>query len=210
VESADAEGTLALPAQKSDAPRRGAAILASRPVEYAAQNRQPHLRDIISLMSSEPIQAVVREAVPFDAIRGDDDLDTQLLRKMAEEAVRYARSFRWCRELHEQFFVDGYGGIVALFLFRITIRKVEAPEWVWVVVGDMPSAYMEFEVAPTPHAALLRYIEGVEEWLTATPEERASGDLIPIEIPAGDEFLEMLRVRIDTLRSLVLPHMREN
>jgi len=165
---------------------------------------------MISLMSSEPIQAVVREAVPFDAIRGGDDLDTRLLREMAEEAVRYVRSFRWCIELNEQFFVDGYGGIVALFLFRITIRKVEAPEGVWVVVGDIPSAYLEFEAAPTPHAAFLRYIEGVEEWLTATPEERASGDLIPIEVPPGDEFLDMLRGRMDTLRSLVLPHMREN
>jgi hypothetical protein len=106
--------------------------------------------------------------------------------------------------------MDGYGGIVALFLFRITIQKVEAPEWVWVIVGDMPSAYMEFELAPTPHAALLRYIEGVEEWLIATPEERSSGDLIPIEVPPGNEFLDMLRGRMDTLRSLVLPHMRED
>jgi hypothetical protein len=142
-------------------------------------------------------------------MRGDNDLDTKLLRGMAEEAVSYVRSFRWCVELHEQYFGDGGGGIVALFLFRVTIRKFKKPEWIWVVVGDMPSTYMEFEVAPSPRAALLRYIEGVEEWLAATQEERSSGDLIPITVPPGDEFLDLLRGRMDTLRSLVLPHMRE-
>lgn len=60
----------------------------------------------------------VHFAVPLDSICGGDELDTKLLREMAVEAVHYIRSFRWCVDLHEQFFSDGYGGIVALFLFR--------------------------------------------------------------------------------------------
>jgi hypothetical protein len=129
---------------------------------------------------------------------------------MADEAARYVRSFKWCIDLHEQYFGDGYGGIVAVFLLRATIRKFENPKWIWVVVGDMPSAYMELELAPTPRAALLRYIEGVEEWLAASEDERASGDLIPIEVPLGAEFIEKLQVRMETIRSLVLPVMRES
>jgi hypothetical protein len=161
-------------------------------------------------MTVDAIQAAIREAVPFYKIRGGDDEDTGLLRKMADEATRYVRSFSWCAQLHEQYFADGCGGVVALFLFRVTIRKVKAPEWIWVIVGDIPSAYMEFDAAHSPHAALLRYIEGVEEWLAAAPEERSSGRLIPIEVPPGNEFLDMLRGRMDTLRTLVLPHMRKN
>jgi hypothetical protein len=128
---------------------------------------------------------------------------------MVEEAVRYVRSFQWCTDLHEQFFGDGYGGIVALFLFRVTIRKVKNPEWIWVIVGDIPSAYMEFEPFHSPRAALLRYIEGVEEWLTANDEERQSGDLIPIDVPPGAESIEMLRGRMETLRSSILPNLRD-
>ncbi len=129
---------------------------------------------------------------------------------MAEEAVQYVRNFEWCVELHERYFGHGVGGVVALFLFRITIRGFEAPEWVWVIIGDLPSAYLEFEGFETPRAALLRYIEGLEEWLAASPEERASGELIPIKVPPGPEFAEMLSARAATLRSLVLPHVRDN
>jgi len=143
-------------------------------------------------------------------MRGDDDRDTKLLREMAERAIEYVRSFDWCVELHETSFGDGVGGVVALFLFYVSIREVEDPEWTWVVVGDFPSAYMEFEAALNPHAALLRYIEGVEEWWASTPEERSTGDLIPIDVPDGPEFIEMLHGRMGTLRSLVLPNILEN
>jgi hypothetical protein len=129
---------------------------------------------------------------------------------MGEKAVRYVQSFEWCVELHDLYFGDGYGGVVALFLFRITIRGVEEPEWVWVVVGDLPSAYMEFEPSHTPRAALLRYIEGVEDWLAAPDEERVNGDLIPIVVPPGTEFTEMLQGRVGTLRSSILPQIRDN
>ncbi|MGA2217821.1 MAG: hypothetical protein ABSG51_07035 [Terracidiphilus sp.] len=129
---------------------------------------------------------------------------------MAAEAVRYVQSFEWCIELHERYFGQGCGGVVALFLFRVTIRSFQTPEWIWVIVGDMPSAYMELEQAQSPREALLCYIEGVEELLEATDEERASEDLIPIIVQAGDEFIEMLRGRMRTLRSLVLPNFRES
>ena len=148
-------------------------------------------------------------AVPITALRGEDDTDTNLLRDMAERAVQYIRSFEWCLELHEQYFGDGIGGVVALFLFRISIRELAAPQWVWIVVGDLPSAYFGFEGFTSPYAALLLYIEGVEEWLAASWEERASGELIPIEVLPRPEFLEMLRGRAAMLRSAVLPHIRD-
>jgi len=159
----------------------------------------------------EPEQIVVplQSAVPVDAICGDDESDTKLLREMAAEAVRYVRSFEWCLEVHEQYFGDGVGDIVALFLYRLSIRGIETPEWVWVIVGDLPSAYLEFDGFPRPRAALEGYIEGVEEWLAASPEERTSGDLIPIEAAPEPEWIEALAGRMKTLRTLVLPHLRD-
>jgi hypothetical protein len=159
-------------------------------------------------MNPNTLQAALRDAIPVSDITGDDDVDTQLLREMAEKAAVYVRSLSWCLNLHEQLFGEGVGGIAAIFLFRVAIRKVKKPERIWVVVGDFPSAYMEFEAASNPQAVLLRYVEGVEEWLDASVEERDSGDLIPIYVPPGDEFIQMLRGRMGTLRSLVLPHLR--
>jgi hypothetical protein len=74
----------------------------------------------------------------------------------------------------------------------VTIRGYEVPEWLWVIVGDIPSVYLEFEGFPTPDAALARYIEGVEKWLAASPRERKSGGIIPIEVPYEPEWVEAL------------------
>jgi hypothetical protein len=152
----------------------------------------------------------VLSAVPIQSLRGEDEQGTRLLRDMASQAVRYVREFPWCVELHEQYFGDGIGGVVALFLFRITIVGLESPEWVWIIVGDLPSSYFGFHGFPTPRAALLLYIEGVEEWLAASPDERASGDLIPIDVPQNPESLELLSGRAAMLRATVLTHIRDN
>jgi hypothetical protein len=149
-------------------------------------------------------------AVPVDQIQGADELDTRLLREDGEKAIKYVRSFAWCLELCEKYFCDGCGGIVALFLFRVRIRGCDQPEWIWIIVGDIPSVYLEFDGFQTPQAALQRYIEGIEEWLAASPTERSAGDIIPIEVPDDPELIEMLRARVETLRVSILPHIRSN
>jgi hypothetical protein len=107
---------------------------------------------------AEPQEIVIpfASAVPVQSICGDDEVDTKLLSEMAVQAADYTRSFDWCLEFHEQYFGDGFGGVVALFLHRVTIREFEAPEWIWVIVGDLPSVYLDLEGFSTPRAALTR------------------------------------------------------
>jgi hypothetical protein len=143
-------------------------------------------------------------------MRGEDAVDDRLLREMADKAIHYIRSMSWCVAIHEKYFGDGFGGIIAIFLFRVTIRGSEAPEWIWVFVGDSPSCYLEAAGFPSPHKALVRYIAGVEDWIGTREDERETrDDLPPIEVPPGPEILEILKGRMDTLRCHVLPHMKD-
>ena len=143
-------------------------------------------------------------------MQGDDDIDDKMLHEMAEQAIRYVQSYQWCVELHEKYFGDGYGGIVAVFLFLVTIRGAQKPEWIWVIVGDIPSCYLEVDGFPSPKAALHRYIEGVEEWIATPEDERESNpELPPIEVPQGEEYVELLKSRLEALRTHILPHMRD-
>lgn len=149
-----------------------------------------------------------RPAIPIDEMRGDDDVDDKLLHEMSDKAVRYVCSFAWCLEVYERYFGDGYGGIVALFLFRVTIREAKKPEWVWVIVGDCPSCYLEFEGFGSPRAALLRYVEGLEDWTNTSANKRESRkDLPPIYVPPGEEYVELLKKKAAGLRDVVLPHL---
>src|SRR6266702_7656718 len=60
-----------------------------------------------------------------DAIMGEDQEDTTLLRKMADEADAYIRSFSWYQRVLRSFFAGGVGGIFAVFLFNIDPARSE-------------------------------------------------------------------------------------
>lgn len=152
---------------------------------------------------SEPVPYVVA----LDEIEGDDAEDTTLLIEMAKEGERYLRSFAWCRHIKQGRFVDGFGGIIALLLFQVTIRNVPEDEWVWVFNGDIPSAYLEAEPFRTPKAALQRYLNGLEEWIAAAEAGKSLDDLIPLDVDPNPDIIQLLKPRIETLRREILPHI---
>ena len=78
-------------------------------------------------------QIPVKGVVSIDQMVGGDDQDTELLRVMASGAEKYIRSFPWCKDIREIYFGDGYGGVVAVFLFHIEAARMDVDEWLWVI-----------------------------------------------------------------------------
>lgn len=146
-------------------------------------------------------------AVPLNRIEGEDEEDTRLLRKMADDAIAYLRSFKWFVEMGPGYFGDGIGGVVGIFLFGVKIKGFDHPQWLWIIVGDLPSTYMMAGDCPSPRLALNRYIDGLSEWATAAEKEEDLHDLIPIDCPPTLEFVRLLRNRIELLTTHILPNI---
>jgi hypothetical protein len=49
--------------------------------------------------------------VPIQEMKGDDDVDTTLLRRMCIEAKQYLESFDWCKAAEAVFWGGGVGKI---------------------------------------------------------------------------------------------------
>src|ERR1700704_1264925 len=92
--------------------------------------------------SGNDSDAPVAGVVPVERMTGDDDEDAALLRGMSTGAEEYLRSFSWCGDVLSSFFGGGVGGVFAVFLFNIHPARPEVSSWIWVVVGDIPSAYL--------------------------------------------------------------------
>src|ERR1700731_2936765 len=105
----------------------------------------------------------VKGVVPVDQMVGGDDEDTKLLQVMKSGAENYLRCFPWCKNIREIYFGDGYGGIVAVFLFRIEPSRRDVDQWLWVVFGDVPPAYLVVDARKTPSQALEGYIEEISK-----------------------------------------------
>ncbi len=161
-------------------------------------------------MSQTSTELPVSGVIPIDQILGDDAEDIRLLREMASKAHRYISNFAWCRSVREAYFGDGYGGIVAVFFFHIEPSRPEVDEWLWVVVGDLPSAYLVTDNCKTPSQTLERYIDVMSEWVELAKEGRSSEDVIPVNAPATPESAKMLEGRLTVLREKIVPAFRLN
>jgi hypothetical protein len=150
----------------------------------------------------------VKGVVLVDQLFGDDALDTKLLQEMAAQASNYIQSFAWCKRILKSYFGNGYGGIVAVFLFRIEPSRPEIDEWLWVVVGDIPPAYLVIEDNTMPSLALEGYIEEMSKWVNLAKRGKSSTKVIPVNVPATLENAALLGVRLKMLGEKIVPAFR--
>jgi hypothetical protein len=151
----------------------------------------------------------VKGVVPLAKMAGGDDEDTQLLRVMASGAHDYIRSFPWCKSVREVYFGDGYGGVVAVFLFHIEPTKADVDEWLWVISCDVSPAYLVTDSRKTPSEALQGYIEEVLKWIQLAKRGRSSKDVIPVYMPATPENAADVERRLKVLQEAIVPAFRE-
>lgn len=141
---------------------------------------------------------------PIAELAGENAEETERLRGMHAEAVRFLSAKQWCTEVEECWYGFGVGGVVAIFLFRI-VPAGHADEWLWVIVGDLPTVYLVADDAPTPAQALETYIQLMNEWIAAVRTGGSLEDVYPVLAPADREHAEMLAARTDFLGREILP-----
>ncbi len=146
--------------------------------------------------------------MPVDSIEGDSAADANLLRKMATEAHEFMCEKEWCERIDSQHFAFGVGGVVAVFLFQITPRSEDVDSSLWVIVGDLPPAYIVVEDNPTAADALDAYCSEMEAWVEAAEKGESVEDLIPVNVSPTHANAEQLRGRIEFLQTKIIPLAR--
>jgi hypothetical protein len=131
--------------------------------------------------------------------------DAPVRSNLLDRASGYLSSFQWCDQILESYFGLGVGGIVAVFLFRIRPTKRDVDEWHWVIVGDLPPAYLVTEQAPNPACALKVYIVLMRQWVQAVMKGESVEDLIPVNVEPDVTWAVELQGRLDLLEAYLLP-----
>ena len=136
-------------------------------------------------------------------IEGDNPSETKELLQLLEEAKNYLGSFRWCSGILESYCGIAAPGVFGVFLFGIEPATDNVDDWLWVVVGDLPPAYITAENANTPHEALEGYIYEMKRWASAVEEGASTEELIPVNVPPTKENASMLKSRLRLLEGYV-------
>ena len=141
---------------------------------------------------------------PLAEMAGDSNEDTALLQRMAADAEKYLLGFAWCEAIRERYFECGVGGVVAVFLFRIA-PQANVDEYLWVVVGDVPPAYLVIDGNKNPTLALRSYIDEMRKWVAAAEAGQSVHELIPVNAPATFEVAQSLKTRLDFIEAEIVP-----
>lgn len=152
-----------------------------------------------------PIRLPVTGVVPVSEMAGENAGEAALLLGMEAEARNFLISFEWCLEIKDFYFGSGVGGVFAIFFAHIAPAAPEVDEFLWVIVGDIPPAYLVTEDSPNPKEALRTYIEVMREWVTLAAEGKTSSEVIPVNAPATPEWAEALAGRLDFLEQKIIP-----
>jgi hypothetical protein len=124
---------------------------------------------------------------------------------MEVEAEQYLSSFDWCKSIEERWFGWGLGGIVAVFLFKIIPASSEIDDLLWVIIGDLPPAYLVTDESPMPLDALRIYVNLMEEWVAAVRVGESAENCIPVNTLPTLENAYALETRLEFLKQKFLP-----
>lgn len=131
--------------------------------------------------------------------------------KLAQEAEAFLSSHKWCHEIISGYFDRGWSGIVGVFYFNIEPGESNADNSVWVIVGDLPPAYIVVDECPNGAAAIDGYVGEMRRWVDAVKNSKPVNNLIPVlrrgsfvSVESTTEFAEMLESRLDVIDREIL------
>ena len=130
--------------------------------------------------------------------------DLKEFMQLHEEARGYLSSFKWCVDILDEYAGILYAGIVGVFLFRIVPAREDVDEWIWVVVGDLPPAYLTCDQCPNPASALDGYIGAMSEWVSAVENGESVAALIPVNVKSTLENADKIKTRLNFLDERIL------
>lgn len=130
------------------------------------------------------------------------------LNEALDEAREYIKFYDWVSAIKTEFLGVGVDGILYLFLFEIITANADADSWIWVIVGDVPPAYITCEDAKSPYEAIDAYIGAMEEWVQAAQAGKSVADLIPVDVPATSGNAAILDRRLKFIDERILPSLK--
>jgi hypothetical protein len=138
----------------------------------------------------------------FPLIFGDSDYDTELILSMKNEAVEFICNQSWGRMPDQCYFACGVGEIYSIWLFDYDIPVSNEYKTLWVIVGDIPPAYMVPDEISNCEDVLRCYVRLMRDWVKSVLNGDSLLDCVPVNAVPNVENAKLLSSRLDFLESI--------
>lgn len=126
---------------------------------------------------------------------------------LVDRANTYLDSFSWAGGRKKLWIADCIPGVIGIFLVELDPRGRNIDRCIWVVVGDLPPAYLSSVYAKSPWDALDGYLGEMRAWVEAVENNQSTDGLIPVNASPTPENVHALKSKLEFLAREVLPHL---
>ncbi|MBC8053190.1 MAG: hypothetical protein H7Y13_09000 [Sphingobacteriaceae bacterium] len=122
-----------------------------------------------------------------------------------DQASQYLESFEWyvktIRSWHDK--EHSIYEKVGVFLFEIQPINESIDDFIWVIVGDLPSVYLDKSVK-TGQEALEIYCDLMMDWVNNVKGRKSVSECYPVPVEPNTANAELLEHRISFIRRELL------
>jgi hypothetical protein len=129
---------------------------------------------------------------------------------LVEKANSFLDGFSWADGRKGLWIAECIPGIIGIFLVELDPSGQNIDQFTWVVVGDLPPAYLSSAYAKSPWDALDGYMGEMKAWVDAVENGQPTHELIPVNGAPTLANAQALRSRLEFLGREILPHLRGN
>jgi hypothetical protein len=129
--------------------------------------------------------------------------------KTHSEAEVYLSEFKWCEKIIDSHLYYNLGNTLCVFLFNIENNQSteEGDNFLWVIVGDLPSMYLDTYYAKSLLQALETYIDLGNNWANNVIGKKSLKDCFPFDEKPNLELARLLKSRVEFIRNTLLTNI---
>jgi len=102
--------------------------------------------------------------------------------ELARRASAFLLSHAWCRSVTSVHLAWAVAGVVGVFQLKLVPARKDIDDTLWVVVGDVPPAYLVCDESPSWREALESYVYEMRRWVSAVRKGESVEDIIPVNV----------------------------
>ena len=126
------------------------------------------------------------------------------LRALTREAEAFLGRQRWVARVHNITPLFAIEGVLGVFRCALIPSEPDADVMVWVVVGDLPPAYLVHEPGDSWQDALRKYVDEMTLWVEAVRRGEPLDRVIPVNAAPTLEHADLLASRLDFIRTRLI------
>jgi hypothetical protein len=119
--------------------------------------------------------------------------------ELSRRAELFLTKQKWCKAITDSYLGWALSPYIGVFYFQFDPITAQVDKELWVIVGDLPPAYIVCDQAKNWQQALDAYGVEMMNWVQAVREGNDISKVIPVNVEPTLEYADMLESRIHAI-----------